>query len=143
MVGFSLARLIYYFWNILKHYSTSNADHTFYRYTLAMCYNTRQTCFIQLNANYLYPFTCSSLCLLWLLILMLTVMIPILIESRSMLIVYWLGNRTLINAYLTKSSTQDGKLKKGFWKIKILFCKIYFIVLKCLCLYIFYAQLCC
>ena len=54
---------------------------------------------IQLNADSLYPFACWSLCLLCLLILML-----ILIESRSMLIVYRLGDRKLINAYLTKTA---------------------------------------
>ena len=51
---------------------------------------------IQLNADSLYPYACWFLCLLCLLILML-----ILIESRSMLIVYWIGDRKLINAYLT------------------------------------------
>ena len=67
---------------------------------------------IQLNADSLYPFACWSLCLLCLLILML-----ILIESRSMLIVYWLGDRKLINAYLTKNSIQNINLPKEFLKI--------------------------
>ena len=45
--------------------------------------------FIQLNADPFYPFACWSLCLLCLLILMLFILMLILIESRSMLIVYY------------------------------------------------------
>ena len=67
---------------------------------------------IQLNADSLYPFACWSLCLLCLLILMLI----ILIESRSMLIVYWLGDLKLINEYLTKNSMQNINLQKDFLK---------------------------
>ena len=69
---------------------------------------------IQLNADSLYPFACWSLCLLCFLILML-----ILIESRSMLILYWLGDRMLTNAYLTKkkNSIQNINLPKEFLKI--------------------------
>ena len=48
---------------------------------------------IQLNADSLYPSDCWSLCLLCLLILMLIMLMLILIESRSMLIEYWLGDR--------------------------------------------------
>ena len=53
---------------------------------------------IHLNADSLYPFACWSICLLCLLILMLIILMLILIESKSMLIVYWLGDRKLINA---------------------------------------------
>ena len=72
---------------------------------------------IQLNADFLYPFACWSLCLLCLLILMLIILKLILIESRSMLIVYWLGDRKLINAYLTKNSIQNIYLPTEFLKI--------------------------
>ena len=72
---------------------------------------------IQLNAESLYPCACWSLCLLCLLILMLIILMLILIESRSMLIVYWLGDRFLINAYLTENSIQNIDLPKGFLKI--------------------------
>ena len=48
---------------------------------------------------------------------MLIIMMLILIESSSMLIVYWLGNRKLMNAYLTKNSIQNIKLPKEFLKI--------------------------
>ena len=41
----------------------------------------------------------------------------ILIESKSMLIVYWLGDRKLINAYLTKNSIQNINLPKEFLEI--------------------------
>ena len=41
------------------------------------------------------------------------------VESRSMLIVYWLGDRKLINAYLTKNSLQNINLPKEFLKILI------------------------
>ena len=61
---------------------------------------------IQLNADSFYPFACWSLCLL---ILML-----ILIESRSMLIVYWLCDRKLINAYLTKTAYKIFPSRKSF-----------------------------
>ena len=40
----------------------------------------------------------------------------ILIESRPMLIVYWLGDRKLINEYLTKNSMQNINLQKDFLK---------------------------
>ena len=73
---------------------------------------------IQLNADSFYPFACWSLCLLCLLILMLIIlMLMILIESRSMLIVYWVGDWKLINAYLTKTSIQNINLSKEFMKI--------------------------
>ena len=78
---------------------------------------------IQLNADSLYPFACWSLCLLILIIL---------IESRSMLIVYWLGDRKLINAYLTKKSIQNINFPKEFLKIYIMYCKN-----TSMCLYIF------
>ena len=67
---------------------------------------------IQLYADSLYPFACWSLCLLCFLVLML-----ILIESRSMVIEYWLGDRKFINAYLTKNSMQNINLPKDFLKI--------------------------
>ena len=41
----------------------------------------------------------------------------ILFESRSMLTLYWLGDRKLINAYLTKNSIQNINLQKEFLKI--------------------------
>ena len=72
---------------------------------------------IQLNADSRYPFACWSPCLLCLLILMLVILMLILIESRSMLIVHWLGDRKLINAYLTKNSMQNINLPKDFLKI--------------------------
>ena len=40
----------------------------------------------------------------------------ILIESRSMLSVYWLGERKLNNAYLTEKSTQNSYLQKDFFE---------------------------
>ena len=43
----------------------------------------------------------------------------ILIESRSMLIVYWLGDRKLINAYFTNNKEQNIYLPKEFLKIQI------------------------
>ena len=72
---------------------------------------------IQLNDDFLYPFAYWSLCLLCLLILMLIILILILIESRSMLIVYWVGDRKLINAYLTKNSMENFNFPKEFLKI--------------------------
>ena len=54
---------------------------------------------------------------LFLLNLMLIILMLILIESRSMLIVYWLGERKLINAHLTKNSIQNINLPKEFLKI--------------------------
>ena len=44
---------------------------------------------IQLSADSLYPSACWYLCLLCILIQMLIILMLILIESRSMLIVYW------------------------------------------------------
>ena len=82
------------------------------------CVTAQGIFFIQLNADSLYPFACRSLCLLCLLILMLIILMLILIESRSILIVYWLGDRKLINAYLTKNSMQNVNLPKEFLKIK-------------------------
>ena len=55
---------------------------------------------IQLYVDSLYVFACWSLCLLCLLML-------ILIENKSMLIVYWVVDRKLINVYLTKRSTHN------------------------------------
>ena len=46
-------------------------------------------------------------------------MLIILIESRSMLIVYWLGDRKLIIAYLSKKSIQNINLPKEFLNILI------------------------
>ena len=77
------------------------------------------TFLIQLNADSLYLFACWSLCLLCLLILMLIILMLILIESRSMLIVYWLGERKLNNAYLKKNSIQNINFPKEFLKIWI------------------------
>ena len=76
----------------------------------------------QLNADSLYPFACWSLWLLCLLILMLIILMLILIESRSMLIVYWLGDRKLIKAYLTPKQTQQKQVQSlgtslFYWKI--------------------------
>ena len=48
---------------------------------------------------------------------MLIILMLILIESRSMLIVYWLDDRKLINAYLTKNNMQNSYLPKEFLKI--------------------------
>ena len=59
------------------------------------------------------PYACFA-CLI---ILMLIILMLILIESRSMLIVYWLGDRKLINAYLTKNSKQNINFPKEFLKI--------------------------
>ena len=72
---------------------------------------------IQLNADSLYPFACWSLSSLFLLILMLIILLLILIESMSMLIVYWLGDRKLIDAYFTKNSIQHINLPKEVLKI--------------------------
>ena len=44
-------------------------------------------------------------------------MLIILIESRSMRIVYWLGDRKLIIAYLTPKNIQNINLPKEFLKI--------------------------
>ena len=78
--------------------------------------------FVQLNADFLYPYACWYLCLLCLLILMLIIQMLILIESRSMLIVYWLGDRKLIKAYLTPKQTQQKQVQSlgtslFYWKI--------------------------
>ena len=88
---------------------------------------------IQLNADFIYPFACWSLCLLWLLILMLIILMLILIESRSMLIVYWLGDRKLINAYLTKNSIQNINLPKRVFENL----NLYIVKYTSMCLYIF------
>ena len=48
---------------------------------------------------------------------MLIILMLILIEGRSMLIVYWLGDRKLINAYFTKNRIQNINLPKEFLKI--------------------------
>ena len=58
--------------------------------------------FIQLNADSLYPFACLSLYLICLLIRMLIILI--LIKSRSMLIVCWLGDQQLIKKWSTRYS---------------------------------------
>ena len=50
---------------------------------------------------------------------MLIILMLILIESRSMLIVYWLDDRKLINAYLIKNSIQNINLPKEFLKFLI------------------------
>ena len=86
---------------------------------------------IQLNADSLYPFACWFLCLLCMLILMLIILMLILIESRSMLIVYWLGDRKLINAYLTTTAYKILTSQKSFWKFKFMYCKIFINVLEC------------
>ena len=80
---------------------------------------------IQLNADSLYPFACWSLWLLCLPILMLIILRLILIESSSMLILYWLGDRKLIYAYLTNNSIQNSNynLPKEFVKFKLMYWK--------------------
>ena len=45
------------------------------------------------------------------------ILMLILIDSGSMLIVYWSVDRKLINAYLTENSIQDINLQTDFLKI--------------------------
>ena len=83
-------------------------------------YSTRHTFWYSLMlipSIPMLPYACWSLSLLSLLILMLIILMLILIESRSLLIVYWLGDRKLINAYLSKNSIQNINLPKEFLKI--------------------------
>ena len=63
-------------------------------------------------------------------------------ESRSKLIVYWLVDRKLINAYLTKKKKAYKLLtsQKSFLTFKLMYCKIYINVLVYLCLYKHYTQ---
>ena len=57
----------------------------------------------------------------------------ILIESRSMLIVYWLADQKLINVYLKKNIVQNINLQKDFfWKLKMMYCQ------RCLYFFIYY-----
>ena len=84
------------------------------------CLQRKAQILIQLNADSLYSFACWSLCLLCLLFLM--VIIVILLKRRSILIVYYSGDRKLINAYLstkTDNTIRNINLQKcflEFWK---------------------------
>ena len=95
---------------------------------------------IQLNPDSLYPFSCWSLCLLCWLILMLTTLMFILIESRSMLIVYWLCDRKLINAqhimYYPSSTAMLLKVVKHFRNVAETFPKNVLFTWICMVLYI-------
>ena len=83
--------------------------------TLTVTWVQHKACvLIQLYADSLLPFACWSLCLVCLFILMLINLMLILIKSRSMLIIYWLGDRKLINAYLTKFRIQNIHLVREF-----------------------------
>ena len=55
------------------------------------------------------------------LILIMIILMRILIESRSMLMVYWFGDRKLINGYLTENRIQNINLQKS----KMIYCKKY------------------
>mgnify|MGYP003690710815 CR=1 FL=1 len=101
-------------------------------HTHSTCVQHKAYFLIQLNADSLYPFACWSLCLLCLLILILIILMLILIERGSMLIVYWLCDRKLINAYLTKTAYKILTSQKRFWKFKLMYCNI-----TSMCLYIF------
>ena len=64
---------------------------------------------------------------------MLIILMLILIEGMSMLIVYCLGDKKLINAYLTKNSIQNINLPKEFFE-NLNWCMVKY---TSMCLYIF------
>ena len=64
------------------------------------------------------PLFADPNCLICLLILMLMILMMIMIKRSSMLSMYWLGDRKLVNAYLTKHSTQNNKIQNNFLKIE-------------------------
>ena len=66
---------------------------------------------------------------------MIIILMLILIESWSMLIVYWIGNRKLINENLTKTAYKILTSQKMFWKFKLMYFKIYINELVYLCSY--------
>ena len=85
-------------------------------------YTAQGIILIQLNADSLYAFACWPLCFLCLLILMLIflmliILMLILIESMSMLIVYWLSDRKITKAYLTNKNTKKHTKHYPPWRL--------------------------
>ena len=100
-------------------------------------YTAQGIILIQLNADSLYLFACWSICFLFLLILVLFILMLILIESRSMLIVYWLGIPKLINPYLTKNSIKNiNLLHKNVFFLFLNWCCVKYTSM-CLCIFVY------
>lgn len=102
--------------DLMLYKLTSNFFFVFYD-----TYRLKAYVWIQLNADFVYPFPCWFLCLLCLLILMLIILMLFLIEGRTILIVNRLGDRKLIKAYLTKTAYKILISKNCFWKFEMIY----------------------